>query len=214
VSLNAQLKAVIFDFGGVIIRTRSQHFRRQWEARLGLAPGQAEAIVFGTRGGAGDGASGWAAQHGQITSDEHWQWIGQRLGLDQATLAAFRRDFFAEDIIDRDLVAYIDRLAAAGYHIGVLSNTPDTFRPLFVESWGLDGHFDSLTLSCEEGVMKPDPRIFRIALEKAGVQPAEALFVDDFIENVEGARAAGMLAVHFRDPDVARQEIAALTGVE
>src|SRR5512139_3716899 len=128
--LKAPLKAVIFDFGGVIVRTRSQYLRRQWEARLGLAPGQTEAIVFGTRDGARDGASGWAAQHGQITSDEHWRWIGQRLALDDATLAEFRRDFFGEDVIDRDLVAYIDRLRAAGYLVGVLSNTPDTFRPL------------------------------------------------------------------------------------
>jgi epoxide hydrolase-like predicted phosphatase len=85
---------------------------------------------------------------------------------------------------------------------------------LLTDSFGLDGHFDSITLSCEEGVMKPDPRIFQVALGRAGVKPEEALFVDDFIENVEGARAVGMSVVHFSDPATARREIAALTGVD
>jgi len=200
------LKAVIFDFGGVLVRTRSQELRTAWEQRLGLARGAASAIVF-------DGERGRAAQHGWVTDADHWRWIGQQLSVDDATLAQFRADFFRNDLLDLDLIAYIDRLRAAGYHLGLLSNAGDNARHIFTEVYPVLPHFDSVTISAEEGVMKPDPRIFQAALARAGVQPHEAVFVDDVGENVEGARAVGMLGVHFRDAASAISELAALTGV-
>lgn len=200
------IKAVIFDFGGVLVRTRSQHRRVAWEQRLGLAPGEAEVLVFG-------GDSGTALQHGRITDDAHWEWLGRRLGLGAEDLAALRVDFFAEDVLDVELLDYADRLRAAGYHLGLLSNAGDNARRLFTERFPVLAHFDSVTISAEEGVMKPAPRIFEIALARAGARPEEAVFVDDFAANVEGARRAGMLAVHFRTPEQALRELAQLTGV-
>ena len=199
------LKAVIFDFGGVLVRTRSQHLRQTWEQRLGLRRGEASELVFG-------GESGRAAQHGWISDAEHWSFIQRRLGLDDATLAQFRRDFFAEDGIDTDLLAYIDRLRS-GYQVGLLSNASTSARRFFTES-GIAAHFDAITISGEEGVMKPDARIYRIALGCLDVKPNEAVFVDDFNENVIAARALGMAGVHFADPQQARRELMILTGVE
>jgi epoxide hydrolase-like predicted phosphatase len=199
------LKAIIFDFGGVLVRTRSQSFRAAWERRLDLRPGEASELVFG-------GASGRAAQHGWISDAQHWAYIQQRLGLDDATLAQFRREFFAEDGLDTDLLAYIDRLRAR-YKVGLLSNATTAARRFFKDS-GITGHFDAITISGEEGVMKPDERIYYIALARLDVQPNEAVFVDDFSENITGARALGMAGVHFADPQRARRELMILTGVQ
>jgi epoxide hydrolase-like predicted phosphatase len=199
------LKAVIFDFGGVLVRTRSQQLRAAWEQRLGLHPGEASELVFG-------GESGRAAQHGWISDTEHWAFIQGRLGLDEATLAEFRRDFFAEDGIDTDLLAYIDRMRS-GYRVGLLSNATADARRFFTAS-GIAAHFDAITISGEEGVMKPDERIYHIALGRLSVKPNEAIFVDDFSENVVAARTLGMLGVHFTDPQQARRELMILTGVE
>jgi epoxide hydrolase-like predicted phosphatase len=199
------LKAVIFDFGGVLVRTRSQQLRLAWEQRLGLRPGEAAALVFG-------GESGRAAQHGWISDTDHWAYIQRRLGLDDATLAQFRRDFFAEDGIDTDLLAYIDRLRSQ-YRVGLLSNATADARRFFTAS-GVAAHFDAITISGEEGVMKPDARIYRIALARLTVEPNEAIFVDDFSENVAAARTLGMMGVHFADPQQARRELMILTGVE
>lgn len=200
------LRAIIFDFGGVLVRTRSQALRSCWEQRLGLAPGEASEIVFG-------GESGTAAQHGHITDETHWGWIARRLDLAPAELAAFRRDFFAEDILDTALLAYVDRLRSAGYHLGLLSNMADNARTLFGDKYGILSHFDSVTISSEEGIMKPDPAIFEIALARAGVAPAETVFVDDFVANVEGARRAGLLGIHFRNTPQVVAQLAVLTGV-
>jgi epoxide hydrolase-like predicted phosphatase len=198
------LKAVIFDFGGVLVRTRSQSLRAAWEQRLGLQPGEASELVFG-------GESGRAAQHGWISDAEHWAYIRQRLGLDDATLAQFRQEFFAEDGIDTDLLAYADRLRTR-YRVGLLSNATTDARRFFTAS-GIADHFDAITISGEEGVMKPDERIYRIALARLDTQPSEAVFVDDFSENVAAARALGMVGVHFADPQHARRELTILTGV-
>ena len=199
------LKAVIFDFGGVLARTRSQHLRQTWEQRLDLRLGEASELVFG-------GESGRAAQHGWISDTEHWAYIQRRLGLDDASLAQFRRDFFAEDGIDTDLLAYIDRLRS-GYQVGLLSNATADARRFFKTS-GIADHFDAITISGEQGVMKPDERIYRIALARLNVEPNEAIFVDDFSENVAAARTLGMTGVHFADPQQARRELMILTGVE
>ncbi|MCX7707919.1 MAG: HAD family phosphatase [Anaerolineae bacterium] len=200
------VKAVIFDFGGVLVRTRSQHLRAAWEARLGLAPGAASAIVFNSE-------SGRAAQLGHITDAMHWRWVGEVLGLQGEELARFRHDFFAEDVLDQELLAYIDRLAAAGLRTGLLSNAADNARSVFANKYRILSHFHSVTISAEEGVMKPDPRIFHIALTRAGTLPAETIFVDDFPENVAAAQALGMIGLHFRDPLAARQELQRITGV-
>ena len=58
-------------------------------------------------------------------------------------------------------------------------------------------NIDVIVISSEEKVMKPDPGIYHIALERLGVQPDEAVFVDDFQHNVEGAQALGMHAIRF-----------------
>ena len=174
-------------------------------AAPGSAPGEASELVFG-------GESGRAAQHGWISDAEHWAFIQRRLELDDATLAQFRRDFFAEDGIDTDLLAYIDRLRS-GYRLGLLSNATAARGRFFNES-GIADHFDAITISGEEGVMKPDERIYRIALGRLNVKPNEAIFVDDFSENVAAARVLGMTGVHFTDPQQARRELMILTGVE
>jgi putative hydrolase of the HAD superfamily len=200
------LRAVIFDFGGVLVRTESQARRESWARWLNMPVRELNDIVFGVE-------NGYAAQLGQWTDQEHWDWVGQRIGLNGSSLERFRADFFADDVLDTDLLAYVDRLRAADHHLGLLSNATDVARRVFGERYGVLDHFDSVTISAEEGVMKPDRRIFNIALTRAGVQPQEAAFVDDFSENVEAARALGMAGVHFVDPILARETVSQLAGV-
>ena len=200
------LKAIIFDFGDVLVRTVDESRRVAWEQKLSLTPGQAEQIVFG-------GEMRWTVQLGQVSAAEHWRWVQLRLGLDEATLARFRDDFFADDRLDAGLIAYIGRLRGH-YHLGLLSNAMSSARQEFTTRYDIIRYFDSVTISAEEGVMKPDPAIYRIALARAGVAPEEALFVDDMLRNVEGARAIGMAAIHYVEPSVARRQLVALTGIE
>jgi epoxide hydrolase-like predicted phosphatase len=200
------IRAVIFDWGGVLVRTSDGSLREAWERRLGLSPGQSSAIVFGTE-------TNYDVQTGRVTDEQHWAGVQQRLALSQQELADFRRDFFARDVVDVHLLQYIDRLRAR-YTVGLLSNASSIARRLLSDTYGgiLD-HFDSVTISSEEGVMKPDVRIYQIALARAGARAEEAIFVDDVLENVQAARRLGMEGVHFVDPTAALADLAGLTGI-
>ncbi len=201
------LKAVIFDVGGVLIRTQSRAGREKWASRLGLDPWEFENFIF-------SGESGRQAQLGQKTSAEHWRWLGEYFQLAEADLTELRRDFFISDRLDEALIAHIQRLRQAGYRTGLLSNFWDVARRLWVEVYPFIHLFDGVVISSEVGLMKPDPRIYHLAAESVGVPPAEILFIDDFSQNIAGAKVVGMQTVHFTNPETARREIASLTGVE
>lgn len=201
------LKAIIFDVGGVLIRTHNWDGRHKWAVRFGLETAEFERFVFNDE-------SGRQAQLGQKTEKMHWQWLRDYFKLDEAGLAEMRRDFFAGDRLNEPWVEYIKRLRRAGYRTALLSNFGDNARRLWTEVYPFIEYFDGVIISAEVGLMKPDPKIYHLALESAGVKPEEALFIDDFIENIEGARAVGLSTIHFTDPDRAYQQLAALTGVE
>jgi putative hydrolase of the HAD superfamily len=89
----------------------------------------------------------------------------------------------------------LDELRRLGYRLGVISNSDGRVEAL-VESAGLRGSFEFVIDSGSVGVEKPDPRIFRMALERMGIDPHDAVYVGDVYEiDVAGARAAGMRAI-------------------
>ncbi len=94
-----------------------------------------------------------------------------------------------------DVVSVLGELRSRGLTIGIISNW-DTRLKLISDGLGLTDLVDFLVISAEAGVRKPDPRIFRMALERAGVSAGEAIHVGDLPEDdVEGARGAGIRPV-------------------
>lgn len=183
------IKAIIFDFGGVILRTHDWSGRRRWEQRLGLPEHGAEQLVFNSE-------MGRLAQHGRITTNDLWQWVGQQFGLSAAELAQFRADFWAGDVLDEALVAMIRGLRPS-YQTALISNAFDDLRDVLTNQFAIADAFDVIVISAEEGIMKPDPRLYHIALERLGCHPEEAIFIDDFAHNIAGAQAVGLHTVHF-----------------
>jgi 2-haloacid dehalogenase len=101
-------------------------------------------------------------------------------------------------------------LKRAGVPRYALTNwSAETFPPARARfeflSW-----FDGIVVSGEEGVIKPDPRIFRILLERHGIAPDEAVFIDDNPGNAAAARALGIHGIHFRSPELLRRELETL----
>ncbi|HLV43976.1 MAG TPA: HAD family phosphatase, partial [Aggregatilineales bacterium] len=185
-----RLKAVIFDWGGVLMRTEDTAPRARWDARLGTAPGHVERVVHGIEA--------WQQlQRGEADVDTYWRAVGDELGLGDDDLAQLREDFYSGDRLNEALVEQIGELKVRGLLVGLLSNNTPELLPVLRQA-GLDTLFDAIVVSCDIGVMKPDPRAYRAILDALGVEAEAALFVDDFAENVRGAEAAGMGAVHFR----------------
>ena len=73
--------------------------------------------------------------------------------------------------------------------------------------------FDDIVLSGEVGIAKPDPAVYRLVCERSGIEPSEAVFLDDSPTNVAGAHAVGMPAFIFTDADQARADLRTL-GLE
>jgi epoxide hydrolase-like predicted phosphatase len=78
---------------------------------------------------------------------------------------------------------------------------------VITEQWKFADVFEDMIISSEVKMMKPDARIYHLVLERLGVLPAQALFIDDFQRNVEGARAVGIPTIHFQNRDQAWREL-------
>ena len=187
------IKAVFFDLGGVIVRTEFQAPRQQLAERFGMEYDDLDKIVFG------GGSNGTAARAslGEILVDEHWKAIARRLKIQDEEIASVRAEFFAGDIVDLTLLEYIRSLRGK-YKTGLISNAWSDLRDFIVRE-KFDDAFDKMIISAEVGAMKPEPKIFQIALEEFGVKPKEAVFVDDVEENIEGCEKIGMKGIHFQD---------------
>jgi FMN phosphatase YigB (HAD superfamily) len=89
----------------------------------------------------------------------------------------------------------------------LLSNTNEIHFEYIEENFPILKQIEERVLSYRVGYMKPDPQIFQLAIEKAGVAPEKIFFADDRIENIEGARRAGIQAVQFKSERQLRQEL-------
>jgi len=184
------IRAVLFDYGGVLVRTVDPRSRQQLERRFNLEPGQVYDLVFGS--------PLWDdVQHGRTDDEAFWCNVGERLGLDDGELRAFRRGFWGGDKLDEELLDVVRELRELGYKTAVLSNAPSSLAG-YLEELDIVDAFDSVIISADEGVTKPAPEIFDRTLERVGAVPSEAVFIDDTAINVEAARRLGLHATRFR----------------
>jgi len=174
---------------------------------LGLSRRELEELVFGSE-------SSTLAQLGRISSEKHWLRVGRALGLSsRAEVEVVRRRFYTGDVVDTKLVQHIRQLRGH-YKTALLSNASASLAEALDTRFGLRGCFDVTVVSGLLGVMKPDPVIYRLTLNRLGVAPHEAIFVDDMRENVEGAAAIGMHAIQFTTRDALFAELRTRLGME
>jgi HAD superfamily hydrolase (TIGR01509 family) len=132
----------------------------------------------------------------------------KRLKRPDSEMQSIRDEFFAGDIVDHVLLDFLRSLRGK-YKTGLISNAFDDLRP-FIAREKIDEVFDHMIISAEVGASKPNPKIFHIALDQLQVQADEAVFVDDFYENIEGCENLGIKGIHFKDPESALQQLKAL----
>ena len=118
---------------------------------------------------------------------------------------AFELDMDSWFTINPETVAIIRALKEKGRRLLILSNMNVEGRErMYGSARILDGEdwlslFDDVLLSCDLGLIKPEPEIYLACIARSGAEPGECLFIDDVLANIEGARACGMMAVHFTD---------------
>ena len=185
------IRAVFFDFGGVLMRTEFQAPRQHLAERFKLDYDDIDKIVFGSE-------SARRASVGEITEELHWTEVLKRLKRPVSEIKSFSDEFFGGDILDHNLVEYIRSLRGK-VHTGLISNAWSGLRE-FITKEKIIHIFDSVVISAEVGVVKPEAKIFNIALEQAKVRAKDAVLVDDVKVNIEACEKVGMKGVLFKDP--------------
>lgn len=199
------IKAIIFDFGGVLMRTDDPEPRQRMAKRLGLSIRELEAIVF-------EGEDGHMAEVGAITSEERWKRVTAMLGLSAPDAwQSFPGQFFAGEVLDIELLEYVRDLHGT-YKTALLSNASDSLDEYVRNTLELGDAFDAIIISALVGVSKPDPAIYHLALDQLQVAPDEAIFVDDRRDNVEAAASVGMHAIQFSTREALMGQIDRLLG--
>lgn len=199
-------RAVVFDFGGVLMRTVDYGPRHAWDRRLGLPAGSVEQAVHGS-------AAWRAAQLGHIAPAVYWAAVAGELGLDEAAAADLRRDFFSGDQLDADLIALINELRGGGHTVGLLSNETLDLRA-WLRALAIDTLFDPLLISAALGAIKPDAAAYQALLAALDRPAREVIFIDDLPANVAGAQALGIHAVRYTAGMDLRAALAPLLAAE
>ena len=204
------IRVVMFDIGGILEvipeggdpATRFPALDEEWNARLGLPPGH---LTRSFEAVAADGA------FGRCTYDEWCARFRDSTGMNQADFDAYMAAFW--DIYmgnpNEELIAWF-RALRPRYRTAILSNSFVGARDHEEERYGFTSMVDLAIYSHEEGIHKPDPRIYEIAINRLGVAPAEIAFLDDVPENVDAARAAGIQAILFANNAQAIADLEAL----
>ena len=184
-----KIKAVFWDFGGVIVRTQNPVPRKKLAEELGISRKQLEYLVF-------SGESGEKAQRGEISYEAHWKNLQKRFNLSEEEIFRFQEQFWSSDQVDQQLVDYIRQLKKE-YHTGLISNAFSDLHFHLNETLQIADIFDALIISAEVGSVKPSHQIYHYALNQLNVQPNEAIFVDDKIDNILAANQIGMHGIVF-----------------
>jgi putative hydrolase of the HAD superfamily len=184
----AQPKAVIFDFGGVLCFHPSDERFTKIARMLGLGTPDLLRLFWEDR---------IEYDAGRMDPQSYWGRIANAGGrsLDEALLRMLvREEVELWNGFDERVLGWAAQLQARGFGTAILSNLPRPLGETLRITPGFLDPFDHVTFSYELGVVKPEAAIYEDAVRGLDVAPAEALFLDDRPANVEGARAAGLMA--------------------
>jgi HAD superfamily hydrolase (TIGR01509 family) len=182
--------AVLFDFFGVIFDDPQKPWLERCDADGKKAVANAARLL----------------DTGKITYDEYMERLAS---AGDASLETVRAEFQSSILLNRDVVATIAELGDRG-SVGLLSNTcTEEITPLFNQH-DLHPLFDSVVISSETGMAKPDHAIFSLAVERLGSTPERTVFVDDNSSNVAAAAEVGLTAVHFQNVQQLRDDLTIL----
>ena len=192
--MERRFTGLILDWAGVLTTNMVEVFE-SFEAREGLPKG-----LF---------LSKWADPRGQdlyrrlelgeITQEDWNEGFGTLLGISPENLMErVLYDMFPA----YDVMRVAREARAAGVRVAVLSNSlgREPFDPY--APYHLRGNFDAVILSAEHGIRKPDPAIFKLALDRLGLPPGQCVFADDTEENLLPAYQMGMAVIHALDEQV------------
>ena len=197
--MSQTIKAIIFDFGNVLLEWNPRHVYRRFfqsEEEMEKFLHDVDFTDWNLQQDKGrpfaEGVSELSKQfpqYAELIQAYHDNWIHS---------------------IGNSLTGTIEimkRLKRAGYQLYGLSNWSAETFPMARRKYDFFNLLDDIVISGEVGAIKPEPAIFEIMLKRIGRPAAECLFIDDALANIEAARAMGFATVHFQSPEQLENEL-------
>ncbi len=207
------ITTVISDFGGVLTTPLLAAFAA-FQDDSGISP---EKLGLAMREGLAEGEEIplFKLERGEISEDAFIERLEEGLEAvlgHRRHLHHFRQKFWGALHPNEEMIALMHELKASGLKMAMLTNNVREWEPLWRSMLPVDEIFEEIVDSAFVGCRKPEPRIYELTLERVGVPAGSCLFIDDLEVNCEGAEAAGMSAVHFRDNEQTIGEVRAALG--
>lgn len=183
------IKAVIFDLAGVVLFPIRGTFNSLLAERLGVPLEGVERVMLDRTNDLWD--------INEISDDEFYDHLLTELNLSLDNKTILRKFVIDDFFIDQEMLTLIRELRRT-YTTALLTNFPLHVHDFMRRSWHVDGAFDHIIVSADVGLIKPDPRIFQLTLDRVGCEANEAVFMDDRRNNVDAATAMGMKGIYFK----------------
>jgi len=193
-----KIKSVIFDWGGVLIEDPAPGLMRYCAQILNVSKEEYTKAhhKFSTD-----------FQKNLIRENTFWERVCSELKVQKPAARSFWTDAFkAAHVPRKEMFNLASRLNKKGYKTAVISNTEVPAMQYFYQL--RYDMFDALVFSCVEGTMKPERKIFEIALQKLGCTPEQSVFIDDNPEFIEAAKESGLYTILFESADQIKNELA------
>jgi putative hydrolase of the HAD superfamily len=196
------IRAVIFDYGMVLSNPADPEAHQRMISVSGLSREELDRCY-------------WQNRHSYdlgMTGSEFWQKVASDAGTTftpEQIEGLIESDILMWTSLNEEMLGWVVALQNAGYRTAILSNMVWEIMGYMRQEFGWLSWFQHHTWSCELGIGKPDAGIYLHTCEKLDVLPSEALFIDDKIENVKGAEAAGLHAIQFSSVEQLRKDLAA-----
>jgi putative hydrolase of the HAD superfamily len=199
------MKGLLVDYGGVLTTNIFESFRDFCRAE-GIDPDSIKRL-FREDPRARELVR--SLEMGEMSEEDFGDRLGELLGIDDR--AGLLERIFEGLRPDERMLDAVRRVRAAGIRTGLVSNSMGAGR---YDRGTFSELFDGVVISGDVGMHKPQPEIFLLGAERAGVAPEECVFVDDIRENCEGAEAVGMTAILHRGAERTVPELERLLGIE
>jgi putative hydrolase of the HAD superfamily len=195
------LRAVIFDYGRVLTGPPDPAAFAELMRITGLSADRLDQFYWKDRN---------AYDEGKLTGIAFWHNVARDAGLKLTESEIAELNLWDARMWTRGdpaMLAWQLAIKQCGLLTAIVSNMGDTVHEHMVRELRWLSRFDALVWSYQLGIVKPDPAIYRYALDRLGTPPEETLFIDDKVENVDAAVALGMKGIVFSDVEKLRTDL-------
>ena len=202
------VKAVLFDVAGVLTESYGHIILETAVAIDENIDLLAEALIPVFLGEEDTDEMGHKLERGEVTLDEFLESLGPVAEDARSLLHPDSPHFFGHAFSpNREMMGFANELATTECMTAIVSNSVKEWMPAWENAIPDRSIFDTVILSSEVGLRKPNPAMYTLALDRLQISPDEAVFLDDFEPMVKGAQQVGIHAIHVSDHAEAIKEV-------